>query len=48
MRWDVHFNFTVLRMISYNVDYYWSFNDLGYEVSLKFCLSVTLGREYKC
>ncbi|KAF2129894.1 glycerol:H+ symporter-like protein [Dothidotthia symphoricarpi CBS 119687] len=25
-RWDVLFNFTVLRLISFNLDYYWSFN----------------------
>ncbi|KAF2751844.1 glycerol:H+ symporter-like protein [Sporormia fimetaria CBS 119925] len=25
-RWDVHFNFTVLRLISFNLDYYWSLN----------------------
>ncbi|KAG0197258.1 glycerol transporter [Mortierella sp. GBA30] len=24
-RWDVHFNFTMLRMVSFNMDYYWSF-----------------------
>lgn len=25
-RWDVLFNFTVLRLISFNLDYYWSLN----------------------
>ena len=25
-RWDVHFNFTMLRLVSFNLDYYWSFN----------------------
>ncbi|KAI8939789.1 hypothetical protein NX059_003528 [Plenodomus lindquistii] len=25
-RWEVLFNFTILRLISYNLDYYWSFN----------------------
>ncbi|KAF2121727.1 MBOAT, membrane-bound O-acyltransferase family-domain-containing protein [Lophiotrema nucula] len=26
-RWEVLFNFTVLRLISFNLDYYWSLND---------------------
>ncbi|KAF9929630.1 glycerol transporter, partial [Linnemannia zychae] len=25
-RWDVHFNFTMLRLVSFNLDYYWSLN----------------------
>ncbi|KAF9896809.1 glycerol transporter, partial [Lobosporangium transversale] len=25
-RWDVHFNFTMLRLVSFNMDYYWSFH----------------------
>jgi hypothetical protein len=25
-RWDVLFNFTILRLISFNLDYYWSLN----------------------
>jgi hypothetical protein len=25
-RWEVLFNFTVLRLISFNLDYYWSLN----------------------
>ncbi|KAF9194850.1 glycerol transporter [Haplosporangium sp. Z 767] len=24
-RWDVHFNFTMLRLVSFNLDYFWSF-----------------------
>ncbi|KAJ3361744.1 glycerol transporter [Allomyces javanicus] len=27
MRWEITFNFCVLRMISYNMDYYWSLTD---------------------
>lgn len=25
MRWDVTFNICMLRLVSYNMDYYWSF-----------------------
>ncbi|KAF9969639.1 glycerol transporter, partial [Modicella reniformis] len=25
-RWDVNFNFTMLRLVSFNMDYYWTFN----------------------
>ncbi|KAF9580700.1 glycerol transporter [Lunasporangiospora selenospora] len=25
-RWDVNFNFTMLRLVSFNMDYYWSLN----------------------
>ncbi|KAG0367384.1 glycerol transporter [Gamsiella multidivaricata] len=25
-RWDVNFNFTMLRLVSFNLDYFWSFN----------------------
>ncbi|KAG0306124.1 glycerol transporter [Dissophora globulifera] len=25
-RWDVHFNFTMLRLVSFNLDYFWSIN----------------------
>ncbi|KAF2001005.1 MBOAT-domain-containing protein [Amniculicola lignicola CBS 123094] len=28
-RWEVTFNFTVLRLISFNLDYYWSLNSRG-------------------
>ena len=28
-RWDVHFNITVLRLISFNFDYYWSLGRVG-------------------
>lgn len=28
-RWEIHFNFTVLRLISFNMDYYWSLNSRG-------------------
>ncbi|ORY15817.1 glycerol:H+ symporter-like protein [Clohesyomyces aquaticus] len=28
-RWEVLFNFTVLRLISFNLDYYWSLNSRG-------------------
>ncbi|RMZ80913.1 hypothetical protein DV737_g2743, partial [Chaetothyriales sp. CBS 132003] len=28
-RWDVLFNITVLRLISFNLDYYWSLNSAG-------------------
>jgi membrane-bound O-acyltransferase GUP1_2 len=28
-RWEVLFNFTILRMISFNMDYYWSLNSNG-------------------
>ncbi|KAF2835772.1 glycerol uptake protein 1 [Patellaria atrata CBS 101060] len=28
-RWEVLFNLTVLRLISFNMDYYWSFNQSG-------------------
>ncbi|KAG4302389.1 hypothetical protein PCK1_001371 [Pneumocystis canis] len=30
-RWQIHFNITVLRLISYNLDYYWSKNADGVE-----------------
>ncbi|RKP12464.1 MBOAT, membrane-bound O-acyltransferase family-domain-containing protein, partial [Piptocephalis cylindrospora] len=29
-RWEVHFNFSMLRMISYNLDYFWAIRQ-GYE-----------------
>lgn len=25
-RWGIHFNITMLRLVSYNMDYYWSFS----------------------
>jgi D-alanyl-lipoteichoic acid acyltransferase DltB (MBOAT superfamily) len=28
-RWEIHFNFTVLRLISFNMDYYWSVHSRG-------------------
>ena len=28
-RWEIHFNITMLRLISYNMDYYWSFKHDG-------------------
>lgn len=28
-RWEILFNFTVLRLISFNMDYYWSLNQQG-------------------
>jgi hypothetical protein len=28
-RWEVFFNFTLLRLISFNMDYYWSLNSRG-------------------
>lgn len=35
-RWEVLFNFTTLRLISFNFDYYWSYNRIG-ESSLEVC-----------
>ena len=26
-RWEIHFNFTMLRMVSYSMDYYWMLNE---------------------
>lgn len=37
-RWDVLFNFTILRLISFNLDYYWSFNSRA-SSPLEVCLS---------
>lgn len=37
-RWQILFKFTILRLISFNMDYYWSLNyssDSPIEVSLK-------------
>ena len=35
-RWDVLFNFTVLRLISFNLDYYWSVNSrLGSHIEVR-------------
>lgn len=36
-RWEVLFNFTVLRLISFNMDYYWSHTSLNSN-SLEVCL----------
>jgi hypothetical protein len=41
-RWEVLFNITILRLISYNMDYYWSIDrkaSNSLEVSLRFCFS---------
>lgn len=37
-RWDVLFNFTVLRLISFNLDYYWSLNSRA-SSPLEVCMS---------
>ena len=28
-RWEIHFNITMLRLISFNMDYYWSYHHEG-------------------
>lgn len=40
-RWDVLFNFTVLRLISFNLDYYWSLNSRA-SSPLEVCISFPL------
>ncbi|KAG5519536.1 hypothetical protein PMAC_001691 [Pneumocystis sp. 'macacae'] len=32
-RWQIHFNFTILRLISYNLDFYWSQNVEFFQLS---------------
>lgn len=36
-RWEVHFNITTLRLISFNIDYYWSITGVS-GVSLEVCI----------
>jgi len=36
-RWEILFNITVLRLISFNLDYYWSFN-FGSSSPLEVCI----------
>lgn len=37
-RWEVLFNFTVLRLISFNLDYYWSVNSRsGSPIEVRIC-----------
>lgn len=41
-RWEVLFNFTILRLISFNLDYYWSLNSRA-SSPLEVCLPPPLG-----
>jgi D-alanyl-lipoteichoic acid acyltransferase DltB (MBOAT superfamily) len=46
-RWEVLFNFTVLRMISFNFDYYWSQDRSRAGSPIEVCSSTTIPR-YLC
>lgn len=42
-RWEVLFNFTVLRLISFNLDYYWSLNSrVGSPIEVSFPIHLLL------
>jgi hypothetical protein len=41
-RWEVLFNFTILRLISFNLDYYWSLQSRGSSSRLEVSLSPSL------